>query len=302
MTHSRSVRVLLLFFMGTLFLSAIPASSAQESKSHDIFLVFDGPWAITPDPEDVNKVIAIAPVAAHHRPLYVQSHNTTVGPGIYELSFPAPANSRPSAGTPEMDPDILQTTISAANVQHAFNSQSPYYAIRLPKPEAYLAELRYRSRVGPSYPPSSSFERNYASTISLRYRVSTLKGFALTSAPDSGQVSSAFPVQVASPTIQFVIDADRTSGADLCHTHERATFHSLVSLLSLDLFIDFPGDSNLCRANDPQNLNHAHVENRQTFPAARLSDLVEHETSPQLIRVGRGSNCRVVTIVARQAP
>jgi len=282
----------------------IKAAPPADEHNQEVFLVFEGPWAFAPDPDNANKVIALAPKADHHRELFVQSYKTTLAPGIYDLSFPPSAKSTGASGVSEIDPDILQAKIGAQNVQRALDSKFVRYSIRLPKPEAYVAELHSRSRVGPSYPPNASTERDYVSTVALRYRVSTLKGFSLTGSPDSGAFKP-LPLRVGAPTIQFVIDPDAEFGIDPCHMHERATFHTLTNLLNLTLFVDFPGDPNECQARDPQNPNLAKTELRYPSHLQQLAAMFvgnqAGNSQQQLLAAiyffGRHSNCHIATIV-----
>jgi hypothetical protein len=40
---------------------ATPQSKAAVTTTRDVYVVFDGPWAIVPDPKDANSVLALAP-------------------------------------------------------------------------------------------------------------------------------------------------------------------------------------------------------------------------------------------------
>src|SRR5713226_7166964 len=66
------------------------APSAAESKAaataKDVFVTFEGPWAIVPDPKDANSVLLLAPKTKAHRDLYVTaSNNSTLAAGTYDL-------------------------------------------------------------------------------------------------------------------------------------------------------------------------------------------------------------------------
>jgi hypothetical protein len=225
------------------------AAPSVARASREVFLVFDGPWAFAPDPKDANSVIAIAPKTKGHRDLFVQSHDKMLAAGVYELSLP------PRSGIPTgtVDPNILQAKIDPQNIQRALDGKSERYAIRLPKPEAYLAASHFRSRAGSSYPPDASTERDYITSASLRYNVETLSGFSLAGTPDGGAFSP-IALQVETPIITFAIDpSEADDPTDLCSTHSRESFHDLAKLLKVNLFVDFPNDPKKCHDNDPQN-------------------------------------------------
>ena len=239
-----------------------PTPSAAEPKSANlqkVFVVFEGPWALVSDPKDPNTILALAPKTKHHRDLYVAASNeSTLGAGTYELSVPAHG----AAATSALDASFAQTKISAVNLQHAIDDKTGRYVIRVPKPEAYFAERRARSRVGATYPPDASTEQDYVTAVSLLYTVGTLSGFSLAGSPDSGSFNPML-LQVETPSIRFAIEPAQTDDPmDKCNTHSREGFRDAVKYLSLTLYIDFPGDPAGCRKSDPQvaRLSKAHVE------------------------------------------
>ena len=227
-----------------------PAAQTATPTTHEVYVIFEGPWAFAPDPKDANSVIAMAPKTKNHRDLFVQSSDKALAPGVYDLSVPA--RTAPAAGI--VHPNILRAKIDAQNVQHVLDDKLVRYAIRLPKPEAYVPGLYFRSRAGSTYPPDASTEKDYATSLSLKYTVSTLNGFSLAGSPDSG-VFNPLLLQVDTPAIEFAIDAtwDTDPVTNACHVHERETFHELTKLLNLSLFLDFPSDLSTCRDKDPQN-------------------------------------------------
>ncbi len=268
--HSRSSLVILASaVLATLFQVACTQSQTQtapatpQSKAaataattKDVYLVFDGPWALVPDPKDANSVLALAPKTTSHRDLVVQAWDKTLSSGIYTLSLPP--RSGPAAGT--IDPNILQAKIDPQNVQRVLDTKSERYAIRLPKPDAYLAHTHYRSRAGSAYPPDASTEKDYVTVVSLRYNVTTLTGFSLAGSPNSGTFSP-LSLQVETPIINFVINpAHDPDPADKCNTHSRESFRDLTKLLNLTLFVDFPNDPSECHGKDPQNPRPAKAE------------------------------------------
>src|SRR5882762_5012977 len=155
--HSRSSLVALAgAIAATLLLVACQQSqppatapAAAESKAaaaaKEVFVVFEGPWAIVPDPKDSNSVLLLAPKTKAHRDLYVTaSNNSTLTAGTYDLSVPGRTGS--AAGV--FDESILRAKIDPKNVQRVLDDKSSSrYAIRLPKPDAYLPASRHRSRV-----------------------------------------------------------------------------------------------------------------------------------------------------------
>src|SRR5208282_3804226 len=271
--HSRSSLVVL----ASVFLAAIimvacnqakettpatPPATAAAQPTQQVFVTFDGPWAFAPDPKDPNSVIAIAPKTTRHRDLFVQTWANTLGSGIYDLSVPA----RIGSATGTIDPSILQVKIDAATVQHVLDTKLVRYAVRLPKPEAYVGASHYRSRAGSAYPPDPSTEKDWVTSTSLRYTVTTLNGFSLAGSPDTGAFNPLL-LQVETPVINFVISPAHDGDAgDKCHSHSRASFADLTKLLNLTLFVDFPNDPGNCHAKDPQNSRPAKAEfDQSTF-------------------------------------
>jgi hypothetical protein len=234
-----------------------PAAESKAISTEKVFVEFRGPWAFVPDPKDANSVLAIAPKAKGHRDLYVQASNqSTLASGVYDLSLPA--HSGPAAAT--ADPSIAQAKIDAQSLQRALENKSARYVIRLPKPEEYVVAARSRSRLGASYPPDASTEKDYATAVSLRYNVASLKGFSLAGAADSGTFNPLL-LQVETPITRFVISpAQEDDPHDKCDTHSRESFRDLVTLLGLTLYVDFPDNPGNCHKNDPQNAHHAKAE------------------------------------------
>jgi hypothetical protein len=236
-----------------------PAPAATQSTAaatKDVYVVFEGPWAFAADPKDANSVIALAPKTKSHRDLIVQTWDKALGSGIYDLSLPT--RTGPAAGT--VDPNILQAKIDPQSVQHVLDSKSERYAIRLPKPEAYVAGTHYRGRAGATYPPDASTEKDYVTSVSLRYSVTTLTGFSLAGSPDSGTFNPLL-LRVETPTINFLIEpAHDPDPADKCHTHEREAFRDLTKLVTVKLFLDYPNDPNECHSKDPQNARPVKAE------------------------------------------
>jgi len=272
--------------VSTLFLVACQQSqppattpSAAESKAaataKDVFVVFEGPWAIVPDPKDANSVVLLAPKTKAHHDLYVTaSNNSTLAAGTYDLSLPA----RTGAAAGSFDESILRVKIDPKNVQRVLDDKSSNrYAIRLPKPDAYLPASRHRSRVSATYPPEPATEKEYATGVSLRYSVTSLTGFSLAGTPDKAAFNP-FLLQVETPTIRFVIDpAHDPDPADKCYTHSRQTFHEAATLLALNLYVDFPESPSTCHDADPQK---ARAVKAETGPAAgfeRLLALLESD-------------------------
>jgi hypothetical protein len=273
--HSRSSLVVLAcVVLATLFqvactqsqtqtAPATPQSKAAVNTTKDVYVVFDGPWAIVPDPKDANSVLALAPKTTSHRDLVVQAWDKTLSSGIYTLSLPP--RSGPAAGT--IDPNILQAKIDPQNVQRVLDSKSERYAIRLPKPDAYVAQTHYRSRAGSAYPPDASTEKDYVTVVSLRYNVTTLNGFSLAGSPNSGTFNP-LSLQVETPIINFVINpAHDPDPADKCNTHSRESFRDLTKLLNVTLFVDFPNDPSECHGKDPQNPRPSKAEIVPSFPS-----------------------------------
>ena len=252
--------------------------SAAESKAataKDVFVVFEGPWAIVPDPKDTNSVLLLSPKTKAHRDLYVTaSNNSPLTAGTYDLSIPA--RTGPAAGT--FDESILRVKIDPKNVQRVLDDKSSSrYAIRLPKPDAYLPASRYRSRVSASYPPDPATEKEYATSVSLRYSVTSLTGFSLAGTPDKAAFNPLL-LQVETPTIRFVIDpAHDPDPADKCYTHSRQSFHDAAALLSVNLYVDFPESPGTCHGTDPQKARATKAETGRPAGLERLVVLLESD-------------------------
>jgi hypothetical protein len=247
----------------------ISAESKAASAAKDVFMVFEGPWVIVPDPKDANSVLLLAPKTKAHRDLYVTaSNNSALVAGTYDLSVPGRAGSAAGA----FDESILRAKIDPKNVQRVLDDKSSSrYAIRLPKPDAYLPASRHRSRVSATYPPEPATEKEYATGVSLRYSVTSLTGFSLAGAPDRGAFNP-FLLRVETPTVRFVIDpAHEPDPADTCNTHSRQSFHDAATLLSLTLYVDFPESPSTCHDTDPQK---ARAVKAETGPAASFERLV----------------------------
>jgi hypothetical protein len=268
-----SVLLVTVFFVAceqTKQTTSAPAVAPQAAPAEKVFVIFEGPWAFAPDPKDAGKVLAIAPKTKIHRDLYVTaSNNATLASGIYDLSVPVSGG----AGAATQDPNLAQAKTTAADLQRVLETKSERYVIRLPKPEAYMAASRFRSRLGPAYPPDASTEKDYVTAVSLRYRVSSLNGFSLTGSPDSGSFNP-FLLQVETPTLSFVIDpAHEVDPSDKCRTHSRESFRDLTRLLKLTLYVDFPDSPSGCRDKDPQRSKTA--QNGQSSWLERLAALLE---------------------------
>ena len=279
--HFTSTRIALASaVLATLFLVACnesqPAatSSAATSKAatattREVHVVFEGPWAIAPDPKDPNSILLLAPKTSTHRLLYVAgAYHYDLDSGVYQLSFPGTV--APGAGT--YDSTFLRVKIDPQNSQAALDSKAGRYAIRLPRPDAYVPASRAKSRAGSSYPPSS--EQEYATGASLRYTVSSLNGFSVSGTPDSGTFNPVL-LQVDTPFIHFMIEPTMDDDA-ACLTHSRKTFHDTVQLVGLTYFVDFPGYTDDCHKKDPQNASpgkvHAALGTRLKYLAALLTN------------------------------
>jgi len=260
-TQRHSINVLVALFsaaLATLFLIACQQSQPPTATSTqaelkpattEIFVTFEGPWGLVPDPKDANSILAIAPKTKSHRPLAVVPANTELDAGVYDLAIPA----RAAAGAPSFDKQILRANIDPQVVQRALNRRAERYVIRLPKPEGYVAETRYPSRIGATYPPDASTEQNYATAVSLRYSVTSRTGFQLAGTQDAGGAFNPLLLELNVPVIRFTIDPVEVHlHDDDCSTHAREAFRDLVRLLGVTLYVDFPKTPPDCHKKDPQ--------------------------------------------------
>jgi hypothetical protein len=273
---NRSLVALAYPVLATLFLVACqqsqpPAAGAAESKAattEKVFVVFEGPWAIVDDPKDPNIVLALAPKTKLHRDLYVAASNdSTLAAGTYDLSVPAHG----AAFSGALDPSFAQAKIDPKSLQHALDDKAGRYVIRLPKPEAYVAAKRFRSRVGPKYAPEAMTEQAYATQVSFRYTVGTLNGFLLAGTPDTGTFNPLL-LQLETPTIRFAIEpAQMDDPRDKCSMHSREAFRDTAKFLGLTSFVDFPNDSADCQKTDPQRPHSTKAETGRGTPSDRIA-------------------------------
>jgi hypothetical protein len=235
------------------------------------------------DPKDANSVLVLAPKTKLHRDLYVAASNdSTLAPGTYDLSIP----SHGSASSGALDPSFAQVKIDAKSLQRALDDKSGRYVVRLPKPEAYVAAKRTRSRLGPSYPPDASTEQNYANAVSFRYTVSSLNGFSLAGNPDTGTFNPLL-LQLETPTIRFAIEpAQSDDPKDMCDTHSREGFRDMVKFLGLTLYVDFPNDPQDCHKTDPQITRSTKAEAGGGYKFDRLVESVFRRRAIDLQPVG----------------
>ncbi len=233
------------------------ASTPKAAPTKEVYVVFEGPWAVVPDPRDANSVLVLAPKTKIHRDLFVAASNESMlVAGTYDLSVPAHG----AATSASLDPSFAQVNIDAKSLQRALDDKSNRYVVRLPKPEAYVAARRYRTRLGPSYPPDASTEQNYASSVSFLYTVNSLNGFSLAGASDAGTFNPLL-FQLDTPTIRFAIEPVQADDPkDLCNMHSREAFRDTTKFLGLALFLDFPNDPPGCHDKDPQKVRSTKAE------------------------------------------
>jgi hypothetical protein len=247
--------------------AATPAAAAPATK--EVYVTFEGPWAMSTDPKDPNSILLMAPKTKHHHDLYVVASNRKdLASGTYNLSFPAGT----VAGGGVYDPAYFHAKIDPQNVQRVLDLKSIRYVIRLPKPDAYVPAFRYRARVGSTYPPDATTENEYATAASLRYRVSSLNGFSLSGSPDTGTFDPLL-LKVDTPVIRFSVDP--IGDDDPCHLHSRQAFHDLVQLVGLTLYQDFAEGPSDCHDKDPQNPHHAKAALDRRSAMTRLAALLE---------------------------
>ena len=280
--------ILAMFFLSACQQSQQTTPAAAESKAatREVHVIFEGAWAIVADPKDANSVLVLAPKTKQHRDLYVAASNdSALAAGTYDLSVPAhgPATSAP------LDPSFAQAKIDAKSLQRALDDKSGRYVIRLPKPEAYVAARRSRSRVGSTYPPDASTEQNYASIVSFRYNVSSLNGFSLAGTPDAGTFNPLL-LLIDTPIIRFAIEpAQVDDPKDMCDTHSREAFRDQTKFLGLSLYVDFPGNPPDCHKTDPQ-IRSTKAEASPRPPLDRLAALFLEESA----------NSRTASAVSRE--
>jgi hypothetical protein len=244
------------------------ASAPKAAPTKEVYVVFEGPWAVVADPKDANSVLVLAPKTKIHRDLFVAASNDSMlAAGTYDLSVPAHG----AATSAPLDPSFAQVNIDARSLQRALDDKSDRYVVRLPKPEAYVAARRYRSRLGPNYPPDASTEQNYASSVSFLYTVNSLNGFSLAGAPDAGTFNPLL-FQLDTPTIRFAIEPVQADDPkDACNTHSREAFRDTTKFLGLTLFLDFPNDPASCHDKDPQKVRSTKAEMGAGFPRYPLA-------------------------------
>ncbi|MBI3478211.1 MAG: hypothetical protein HY010_20955 [Acidobacteria bacterium] len=261
-----------------------PRTLSADIAPTTVFIQFEGPWAFAPDPQDPNGVLALAPKAQGHLDLYVKASNAqTLASGIYTLSLPTT-----TAGAGTLDPDIVQAQVTPAGLQHTLDATGLRYAVRLPKPDAYIPGGRAESRVGGTYPPPASTQGNHITAVSLRYAVSSLTGFSISGTPDTGTLNPV-PLNVETPLVRVVIEpAQLDDPLDQCETHSRESFRDLVKLLGVTQFVDFPNYTSACQQVDPQRAaNQRPRTSQDRLAAAWNKNLWEEDMqAPRLAGVG----------------
>ncbi|MBZ5664664.1 MAG: hypothetical protein LAO30_08690 [Acidobacteriia bacterium] len=239
-----------------------------------MFVIFEGPWAIVQDPKDTNNILAVAPKTKSHRPLAVSPASVALEAGVYD--FAVPAHGAPASLNP--DASFLRATVDPKNVQRILDNRLERYVIRLPKPEGYVAGGRHRSRVGNSYPPDPSTEQNYATSISLRYNVSSLTGFSLAGTKDAGGAFNPLLLQLDTPIVRFTIDPAQDYNDDACNTHSRQAFSDLVRLLGLALYVDFPDNPSDCHKRDPQLVRSEKAQSLHALAVQQIAGVAKLQT------------------------
>ena len=267
----------------------------KTTVSENLYVLFEGPWAIVPDPKDANSVLAIAPKTKSHRPLAVVPASKRLEPGVYDLSIPA----RPGTVASTFDKNLLRANVNPQSVQHALETKLERYVIRLPKPDAYLAESRFRSRVGGTYPPEASTEQEYATSISLRYAVTSKAGLSLAGTKDVGGALNPVLIDLGSPFLRFEIETANDVGSDACSHHSRQAFHDLAKLLGMTLYVDFPDSPIDCRKADPQLVSAGKAQASDARPGKKIfGTLAEEVAPPQQAGLGSGIFSKYLDFVA----
>jgi hypothetical protein len=88
------------------------------------------------------------------------------------------------------------------------------------------------------------------------------------------------PLQVETPTVRFVIDpAHDLDPSDKCLTHARQTFHEAATMLTVNLFVDFPESPATCHDTDPQKPRAAKAENVSPSAFDRLLAVLESDSA-----------------------
>lgn len=239
-----------------------PGPPEPKPAMTDIFVTFEGPWAIVADPKNSANVIAIAPKTRSHTPLAVVPANIHLDAGTYDLAIP----SSGGANTSTIDKGIFQAHVDAEAVQHALDDKGRY-AVRLPKPAAYVVETRFSSRVGTTYPPGASTEQQYASAVALRYNVAGTTGFQLAGTPETGSAIKPLLLELNTRVVRFTIDPIQAPLSDEpCHNHAREAFHDLTRLIGVALYVDFPESPAGCRKIDPQVPRSEKAQSRLGLP------------------------------------
>jgi hypothetical protein len=249
--RSTSLALLSIAGLSLAALIAIRHDAPPAVVRQKVLVTFEGPWAFAVDPDDATSIFAFAPKTMSHHDMVVKSSESEaesepLAAGVYEVILQIPPEARRNTA---VDSKILQAKIDAQGVQHALLARGERYAVRLPRPEAYVAGRSAPIRAGTEYPPGPSTEKNYAMNVSLRYSAITLRGFTVVGSPDGG--SAFHPVIVPVPNLSFII-RPLAPVMDECEVHNREAFRDLAKLVNLKLFVDFPESPSECHATDPQ--------------------------------------------------
>ncbi len=267
----------------SLLLMFLAASGIANAQNVEATITVTGPWSYAQDPDDPNRVVIVAPQAAHHLAPQINSARTQTLPhgttflfqGRYKLDIgnraPTCDVTSPPAGSAAVV-FSLPKKATAQTVASVIKTKGARYAISLPKPCYYSSAATSYSIINASQITTAATQaegKAYTTLMVLHYFVTAAAGNTLTSSPDAGNASTS-PLEFDQGKIGIEIQADKQLGSnDECDSTSADSFAGEVALFTKQKFhVWFPqfdqqsgkqeGNKGhyLARCKDPVMLDH----------------------------------------------
>jgi hypothetical protein len=253
----------LVVFLWTLALSGCSGNHTARvvPGQFDFYINFNGPWAFMQDPDNPNKLVAIAPYIQGHQSAYVAGTNESpVATGIYELSGPPASSLNPNPQLVVVRDSVDRKTVYDKVSQNAGGVR---YMIRLPMPSDMSTYRAGREAVGSAWPVTNpdTTEKQYTTHMTLHYRVADYGGIRFSGTADDKTTLNFTPVIGTTGSLDIGVGPLYDLQETGCHDHGKTAFKTLADLFSVKQFIDFPGPDghyhqDKCGPCDPQNPQH----------------------------------------------
>jgi hypothetical protein len=296
--------LVLLLCSSTLQASSQRTTTTSNTTLPEVEVWVEGPWAYADDPRDAQSIVLIAPDSDSIQHTHAA---VTHSAGDRELDYDSVLEIRNLTHTQQACSTCIRINAYPAGVDrrvltNLLSSGTGRYVISLPKPDRYEEavgqESRVRSRWWDDCRPSQNCEGQPPHTTQaiFHYTVNRLDGFSI--GPNAQQQTPLFFEDRHVITIFMTPKGE----IDQCDSVGRLAFHHLVTLFSLNLFVDlrtklvgsnaatgpYPSDDppgpSTCLDSDPQNPRNNDPQN-PTFRvtrsiAAALDDLANYFRNP----------------------